>query len=421
MQFKNLQIVLTFVVFVSLALSSPIKDNTEGTNKSIEYIKVTEAVQSVDSVFKVTEFIGDDKVDAFLESGGADNDMDMALFVLNNFGYQNVTNVFFNTTGMACSAFQTPNEKGNGYYFGRNFDWMDSEPLVLVNHPDHGYSSISTVNTELINWAVENLPYEELEELATTHPEKMIKLPDDIVRIISIYAPLDGINEKGLSISINMVYNGPVDQNKSGLVNITSLPLIRVLLNKAATVDEAIEIIRNVNLHSSLDQDYHYLIADAYGNSVTVEYVNNEMEVIDTKLITNFYISKNVQAPGGGKDRYDIIQQKMDVYPNMNLENAIDTAKSVSRAYTQWSVIYDQLNLEAFYYIKTNYEKGYHIKLFEDASNSDSDDDTIVVDTEDLEEEENSDSDDDTIVVDTEDLEEEENSDSDDETDIEIM
>lgn len=408
MQFKNLQIILTFITFISFVLSSPINDNKEETKASIQYLETTEAVQSIDSVLKYTEFRGDDKLDAFIESGGSDNDMDIVFFVLNSMGL-NVTNVFLNTAGMACSAFQTPNEKGNGYYFGRNFDWMPSEPLILINHPDNGYSSISTVNTDFINWAAEGIPLEEVLDKVLSHPEDLIKIPDDLIRLIALYTPLDGINEKGLSVSINMVYNGPINQNKPGLPHVTSLPLIRYLLNKAATVDEAIEIIKNVNLHSSLELDYHYLIADATGKSVSVEYIDNEIEVNDTKILTNFYISKNAKLnehSDYSKDRYEIIQQMMDKYPNMSLENAADSLEAVTfKGDTQWSVIYDQLNLEATYYIKSNFKQGYHFKLLE---NNDDDDTIVVSDTEET-----------TILI--EEIDSDSDSDSDDETENELM
>ena len=44
-----------------------------------------------------------------------------------------LTNIYFNNNGMACSAFQVPNENGDGdgYYFGRNFDWYDSNSTVF--------------------------------------------------------------------------------------------------------------------------------------------------------------------------------------------------------------------------------------------------------------------------------------------------
>lgn len=395
MQLKNLQIILIFVTYVSLVLSSPIIDDSEIPTESIQELEATEEFNIINDNFRVTEFRGDDKIDDVLAVGGFDNDTDLVRFVLNKMGYQNVTDIYFNNTGMACSAFQVPNEDGNGYYFGRNFDWYDSNAAILINHPDNGYSSISTVNPDFINWLAEGLSFEDLLNKIYTQPNSIVKIPDDILRVASVFAPLDGLNEKGLSISINMVYSNPVNQTTPGLTDLTVLPLIRVLLDKAANVDEALEIIKNVNLHNSLGLDFHYLIADASGKCVTVEYVNSQLAVTETKVITNFYLSQEDEDIG--KDRYDIILEMMNKYPKMSFENAKETAMSASKYNTQWTVIYDQVNLEATYYRQLNFEQGYHIKLFDDLFTVEDDVKTVVVsDTENLEYEEDSNSDDET-------------------------
>jgi len=259
-QIKNIYIILIFVIFVSLVLSSPIKDGTEIPTESIQELKATEEYQTINDNLKITEFRGDDKVDAILilEVGGFDKDIDFVKFILNEMGYQNVTDIFFNGKGMACSAFQVPNEHGDGdgYYFGRNFDWYDSNFLILINHPDNGYSSISTVNPDFINWAAEGLPFNDLLNKIYSDPNSIVKIPDDILRMASLYPPLNGLNEKGLSIFINMVYSNPVNQTVPGLTDLTVLPLIRVLLDKAANVDEALEIIKNDNLHNSFELEF---------------------------------------------------------------------------------------------------------------------------------------------------------------------
>jgi len=379
MQFKNLQIILVFVTYVSFVLSSPIEVK-EKTKSSIENLTANEKMKYVTDKIKITEFRGDDGVEALLEAGGFDNDADTYKFILNRMGY-NITNVFNNSKGMGCSAFQTPNEAGDGYYFGRNFDWInDCEKLIMINHPDNGYSSISTVNTEFINWVNDNISFEKVMEIAENQPElleSLIKpLPEDLIRLTSLYIPVDGVNEKGLSISVNMVPGEAFNQNKEeGLMNLTTGSANRVLLNKAATVDEAVEILKNSNLHATLGINIHYLIADATGKVVTVEYINNEMNVVDTKIITNFYVTGSTDDD---KDpRYTAIEDKMTEIPNMTIEDVRDSLNAANQDYlTQWSVIYDQKNIEATYFFNLNFEKGYHVKLFEE---DDSDDETLVV------------------------------------------
>jgi len=383
MQFKNLQIILTFVIYVSLVISSPIKKEKEDIS-FIQDIKATEKMRFFPDNFKVFKFEGDDGVDAFLETGGFATDAEIFNFILNRKGY-NSTNIMFDNKGMACSAFQTPNELGNGFYFGRNFDFFDGTRLIVVDHPENGYSSISTVNTDFIHWIKEDISIDEYLEIAETNPEllkqNIEELPDDILKIVSLYIPVDGVNEKGLSISVNMVPGYAFNQNNPGKRNLTTGSFIRVLLNKAANVDEAIEIVNSSNMHATIDLNVHFLISDATGKCVTVEYVNGKTFVIDTKIITNFYISDEIKEFSFGTEyddeRYYDIQKAMTEHSNMTVENVRDTLKIANQEeFTLWSVIYDQLNLEAIYYFNNNYNKGYHIKLFEDDN---SDDETILV------------------------------------------
>ena len=102
-----------------------------------------------------------------------------------------------------------------------------------------------------------------------------------------------------------------------------------------------------------LNLNFHYLIAEASGKCVTVEYINSQLAITETKISSNFYLSQ--EDEGVGKDRYDIILDMMNKYPKMNFENAKETALAASKYNTQWTVIYDQVNLEATYYRQLNF------------------------------------------------------------------
>lgn len=54
-----------------------------------------------------------------------------------------------------------------------------------------------------------------------------------------------------------------------------------LVLDKAATVEEAIELLKQYNIYFSGGIECHYLIADASGHSVIVEYVNQELCVVE--------------------------------------------------------------------------------------------------------------------------------------------
>ena len=56
------------------------------------------------------------------------------------------------------------------------------------------------------------------------------------------------------------------------------------MLDKAANVDEALELLAQYDMHSSAGSCYHFQLADAQGNSAVAEYIDNEFEVIGKKL-----------------------------------------------------------------------------------------------------------------------------------------
>ena len=53
------------------------------------------------------------------------------------------------------------------------------------------------------------------------------------------------------------------------------------MLDKCATVDEAVALLEQYDMHSSANSCYHFQIADASGETVVVEYIGNEMSVLE--------------------------------------------------------------------------------------------------------------------------------------------
>lgn len=86
------------------------------------------------------------------------------------------------TDAFGCSAVSAKNKDG-GYIFGRNFDWLDCTALIVKTIPIVGYTSISTTNVNFLG-----LEY-------GAKPKGII---DKMTMLGSTYAPLDGMNEKGL-------------------------------------------------------------------------------------------------------------------------------------------------------------------------------------------------------------------------------
>lgn len=81
---------------------------------------------------------------------------------------------------------------------------------------------------------------------------RLSSLPDNIQAMIAMYAPLDGMNEKGLAVSVNMIQDGAAVSQNTSKPDITTTTAIRLLLNNAADVNEAIELLDQYDTHSSM-------------------------------------------------------------------------------------------------------------------------------------------------------------------------
>ena len=107
-------------------------------------------------------------------------------------------------------------------------------------------------------------------------PTSLVK---GIMTLAAPYAPLDGVNEKGLAVGVLQIKTTPTNQ-QTDKVDITTTSAIRLLLDRAATVEEAIELLSQYDMHASANSCYHFHIADANGGSVIVEYIDDEMSVV---------------------------------------------------------------------------------------------------------------------------------------------
>lgn len=171
------------------------------------------------------KYEGDYGFEEFLENGGASSDEDVVKYLS---GVLSGADGFsFGNMPFGCSTVSVKSENG-GYLFGRNFDWNRCNALIIHSMPQNGYSSISTVNTDFINMS----------------GMKLNALPDNVQAIIAMYAPLDGMNEKGLAVSVNMIQDSATISQNTDKPDITTTTAIRLLLNKAANVDEALKLLR---------------------------------------------------------------------------------------------------------------------------------------------------------------------------------
>ena len=294
--------------------------------------------------------VGDCGFSAFLAGGGASSDADVVAFLSSRL---EAPGLAFSPVGMGCSTYAAESAEG-GFVFGRNFDWSCSQVLLLEAHPADGYASFSTVNLDFLR--------------------ESARLPDEAIPMASYYAPLDGMNEKGLAVSVNMISDSARIAQKSDKPDLTTTTAVRLMLDRAATTEEALALLESYDLHGSYDMMIHFAVADTTGRAVDVEYVGQEMVVIETPILTNFYLAEGEKHGIGSEEshrRFEALEafaaahEKADIVDVRDAlmaarESAFDPDPSEG---TEWSVLYDQTNLSATWYRREKFESGWTAKL----------------------------------------------------------
>ncbi|MGN1234420.1 MAG: carcinine hydrolase/isopenicillin-N N-acyltransferase family protein [Christensenellaceae bacterium] len=211
-------------------------------------------------------------LDAFREQGGAASDSELIGFITNKIT-KGLLSVHIGESDVNCSAFMAKT-LSDDILFARNYDFDKTNVCITVSdNPGEGrYRSFTTVDLNYVGM----------------DPDRDVSgLMNKLTCIASAYAPLDGMNEMGLSCGIFMSYQGEdytlndsgtvaTDQKDAAKDDFTSTTMQRMILDYCATVDEAVALIRSYNLHDSAKSSFHYMIADATGKSAILEWLPAE-------------------------------------------------------------------------------------------------------------------------------------------------
>ena len=216
----------------------------------------------------------------------------------------------------ACSAFQAVTPEGDVLY-GRNFDYDfdDGASVLIRTRPKRGDRSMGLVSMNHVGLTGAQLSDGE------TDLSMLVAAP---------YAMMDGVNEKGFAVSVlALTGGGCACQYEEGKPDIMTTVLMRLLLDRAATVEEALELCRGFNFFADGQQkyvpsadktNYHFLLSDAGGRSVVLEYVKEGglkgkgpwvMQVVDARFVTNFYLAEGWRGVIRPDKRYAQLQETL--------------------------------------------------------------------------------------------------------------
>ena len=188
---------------------------------------------------------------------------------------------------MNCTSFQAAQSDGSGFWYGRNYDFYKNPTMVTISRPKKGYASIAVSDMSHFGYDLEKLPAKFLARVNC---------------LASIYAPVDGINEKGLCTSI-MALPRQAARQESGKHTVGTTVIMRLWLDKCATVQEALDLAASLDIcHDAVvGSGYHYMVADASGDCAVLEFdkedgwksmVVRKAEGANSMLVTNHLLSE---------------------------------------------------------------------------------------------------------------------------------
>ena len=328
------------------------------------FVTAANSIEKLEDGLYVMEYNGDYGFDDFLVGGGAASDSAVADYLVSflSHGFYKIESDV-QTGDFGCSTICTRDENGI-VLLGRNYDWEECRAIIVHTVPDDGYESLSTCCLDFLGFDAEYAPDGSMMERMQT--------------LAAIYVPMDGMNEKGLMVADLMAGDHEATHQQTERTDLTTTTAIRLLLDKAANVEEAITLLGQYDMHSSMDTAHHFSIADAGGRSVVVEYVDGEMLVTETKVVTNHYLA-DCHKQGVGSEQSYIRFETLSAYTSpadaMNVRDMLESVAQKNYPQTEggyektmWSIVYCPEGLCADFYFNENYEHSYGLLLREKGS-----------------------------------------------------
>ncbi len=245
-----------------------------------------------------------------------------------------------NISGMSfgCSSFAVTAPDGH-HLMGRNYDYPETDLLMIYSDPADGYASIGMADIGLMGLGT---------DAGETDP---LSAGSRFMSVAFPYLTVDGINEAGVGISILQLENEEMHQD-TGKPDILMNVAIRAILDTCGSTDEALTLLDSYDMHSMIDRSFHLFITDRSGRSVIVEWIDNEMVVTEDCKVTNHIVCSDYTEDEPDTDsmnRYKILTDNLSACGGtadaatamIFLSNAALRSDDSGRMQTEWSCVYD--------------------------------------------------------------------------------
>lgn len=255
-------------------------------------------------------------------------------------------NVDINRYG--CASFSAKSPDGN-VLFGRNFDYGETDTLIVHSKPTDGYSFYGVADLYVIGIS---------KEPGCIDPDS---LAGRFMMLAAPYVICDGINQAGLGVSTHELNVGELHQDtgKTDLFVYTAIPLI---LERCTTVDEVVSLLDSYDIHSHNGNRQHLFIVDKTGRSVVVEWLDDKMYVNELNAVTNSVVTPGEYYDIGADRRLPVINAELSEHNGiLTKEQAKELLAAASQKdYTEWSCVYDLNDFCVDVYVDEDYTQAYH-------------------------------------------------------------
>jgi len=254
----------------------------------------------------------------------------------------------YTSYSFACSTFLL--KKDGHYIFGRNYDWVTGNGMVLVNARGVKKASFSAPGSKTISWvsACGSITFNQYGK----------------------EFPHGGMNETGLVIELMWLSETayPAPDERAGM---NELQWIQYQLDNHTTVDQVIASDQQIRIDRQGAAPLHYLVADAAGNVATIEFINGKMVVHKNKdlahpVLTNtvyadalhrFNDQKGQEQSSGDNsiDRFATACRMVQHFEETNTrQSGVDYAfqildKIAQGSFTKWRIVYDITSRKVYF------------------------------------------------------------------------
>jgi choloylglycine hydrolase len=251
------------------------------------------------------------------------------------------------TYSLACSTFLL--SKDGQHVFGRNYDWVSGNGMVVVNARGVSKTSFVQEGERSVTWTS--------------------KCGSISFNQFGKEFPHGGMNEKGLVVEL-MWLEGTTYPKEDSRGALNELQWIQYQLDNSSTVQEVIASNKTIRISQKEAVPLHYLVADAMGNAATIEFIKGEMVVHQDKnlrfpVLTNTpyadamkqVVNRNGQTNFGDNsvERFakacNMVQQFRETDTKADpVDYAFGILDNVAQGdFTRWKIVYDITGREIYF------------------------------------------------------------------------